>query len=59
MLADLIHEELDVIADCDALYLLPGWEKSPGTRRELEVALAPFNRLALIVAPVETNGGAA
>lgn len=59
MLADLIHEELDTVAECDALYLLPGWEKSPGTRRELEVALAPYNRLKLIVAPVEKKGGAA
>ena len=58
-LADLIHEELDAVADCDALYLLPGWEKSPGTRRELEVALAPYNRLQIIVAPVEKKGGAA
>ena len=58
MLADLIHEELDAVAECDALYLLPGWEKSPGTRRELEVALAPYNRLELIVAPGETKGGA-
>lgn len=58
-LADLILEELDAIATCDAIYLLPGWEKSPGTRRELEVALAPYNRLQIIVAPVEKKGGVA
>ena len=57
--ADLIIEELDALATCDAIYLLPGWEKSPGTRRELEVALAPYNRLQIIVAPVEKKGGAA
>ena len=57
--ADLILEELDALATCDAIYLLPGWEKSPGTRRELEVALAPYNRLQIIVAPVEKKGGAA
>ena len=37
-LVDLILEELDAIATCDAIYLLPGWEKSPGTRRELEMS---------------------
>ena len=56
-LADLIIEELDALAMCDAIYLLPGWEKSPGTRRELGVALAPCNRLQIIVAPVEDAGG--
>ena len=59
MLADLIIEELDALATCNAIYLLPGWEKSPGTRRELEAALAPYNRLEIIVAPVEKEGGVA
>ena len=56
-LADLILEELDAVATCDAIYLLPGWEKSPGTRRELKVALD--HKLEIIVAPVEKKGGAA
>ena len=43
----------------DIIRSLPGWEKSPGARRELEVALEPSRRLKLIVAPVEKKGGAA
>lgn len=56
MLADLILEELDAVAECDAIYLLSGWEKSPGVRKELKVALD--NKLVMIVAPVEKSGGA-
>ena len=54
-LADLISYELDAILGCDAIYLLPGWEKSPGVRKELKVALD--NKLVMIVAPVENKGG--
>ena len=32
--------ELSVIPRCDAIYLLKGWNKSPGALRELQVALA-------------------
>ena len=56
-LADLMLYELDAILGCDAIYLLPGWEKSPGVRKELKVALD--NKLVMIVAPVEKNGGVA
>ena len=36
----LIAEELREVMACDAIYLLRGWERSEGTRDELEVALS-------------------
>ena len=36
----LIAEELREVRACDAIYLLRGWERSAGTRDELEVALS-------------------
>ena len=35
----LMREELRAVATCDAIYLLRGWEKSVGARRELALAL--------------------
>lgn len=40
LLESLMREELAAVAGCDAIYLLRGWEKSVGARRELAVALA-------------------
>lgn len=39
LLAQLINDELREVAKCDAIYLLRGWEKSVGARRELALAL--------------------
>ena len=36
----LIRAELAALVQCDAIYLLKGFESSKGTRLELEVALA-------------------
>lgn len=46
-LADLIIEELDALGTCDAIYLLPGWQRSVGARRELYLALS--RKLEIIV----------
>lgn len=35
----VIRRELRSVRDCDAIYLLRGWERSDGARRELQVAL--------------------
>lgn len=39
LLRRLMELELAVVKSCDAIYLLHGWEKSPGARAELRVAL--------------------
>ena len=35
----MINEELEELGKCDTIFLLNGWEKSKGTRRELKKAL--------------------
>ena len=35
----LMAEELDIVKTCHAIYLLRGWENSPGAKRELRTAL--------------------
>lgn len=39
LLDRLMHEELEAIAGCHAIYLLRGWERSFGARQELQLAL--------------------
>ena len=39
LLARVIKFELEVVSSCDAIYLLPGWEKSEGARKELVHAI--------------------
>lgn len=39
MLDAVIEAELEALAKCDAIYLLPGWEDSRGAKRELWLAL--------------------
>lgn len=39
LLDTVIEEELAALAKCEAIYLLQGWERSEGTRRELMLAL--------------------
>lgn len=45
----VIREELSQLATCDELMLLPGWEVSHGTRRELALALSL--QMAIFCAP--------
>lgn len=44
-----LRVDLAALVQCDALALLPGWEHSPGARREVENALS----MGFIVAPVD------
>lgn len=37
-LHDAMRRDLAAICTCDTIFLLPGWEKSEGTRREMQVA---------------------
>ena len=37
--ADVIREELVTLAMCNRIHLLPGWQNSKGTRKELQIAL--------------------
>lgn len=39
LLKQLMNDELREVAQCDAIYLLRGWEKSVGARKELALAL--------------------
>lgn len=39
LLARVVKYELDVVRSCDAIFLLPGWEKSEGARMELVYAI--------------------
>lgn len=39
LLDRLMNDELRMIATCDTIYLLKGWEASEGARSELAVAL--------------------
>lgn len=39
-LAELMIEELDALGTCDAIYLLKGWHRSVGAKRELYLALS-------------------
>ena len=35
---DYMRKDLRLLCDCDAIYLLPGWEKSKGAHLELHIA---------------------
>lgn len=39
LLAALVGDELREVENCDAIYLLRGWERSVGAKAELAVAL--------------------
>ena len=39
LLERVMRREISKLAECDAIYLLPGWERSHGARRELAAAL--------------------
>lgn len=45
---DYMRADLKLLVDCDAIALLPGWERSKGARLEVEVATA----LGMPVQPV-------
>lgn len=36
--SDFMREDLKALLDCDSIYMLDGWQKSPGARIEMEVA---------------------
>ena len=38
-LKKLFHAEWSALAECDAIYLMRGWERSKGSRLELKIAL--------------------
>ena len=40
MLQQVIDAELRALRGCDAIWLMRGWERSVGTRRELVVAIS-------------------
>ena len=40
-----MRADIRALCDCDAIYMLPGWEKSNGAQLELHIA----HRLGLIV----------
>lgn len=46
----LLAEELEILVKCDAIYLLRGWERSKGARRELYHAIG--NGLEVILEEV-------
>ena len=46
-----MHFCMELLALCDTIYLLPGWENSEGAKQELSCALAMKMRVE--VAPVE------
>lgn len=39
LLDKVLEDELRVLSECDAIFLLDGWENSEGARKELECAL--------------------
>lgn len=43
----MVEMELALLRSCDAIYLLPGWPESIGTRRELKEAIE--NGLQIII----------
>lgn len=45
---EYLRADLNALAGCDAMALLPGWERSPGSRLEIENALA----MGLVIAPL-------
>jgi hypothetical protein len=54
MLKEMILWDLKAVADCDAIFLLDGWQKSSGVK--VELALAEFlNKEVLTQAYIEKN----
>jgi hypothetical protein len=49
---DAVQRDLDAIAQCDAIYMLDGWEKSKGAKAEL--AVAQWRGLEVLY---QSNGG--
>lgn len=43
----LLRDELHAIEFCEAIFMLPGWERSPGAKKELAVALKHDARVIL------------
>jgi hypothetical protein len=38
-LKDIVKKDLEALQQCDAIYMLPGWERSKGAKAELAVAI--------------------
>lgn len=47
-----MRADLQMLLDCDAIYMMPGWEQSTGAKLELNVATSCGTRLIL-----EAQGG--
>lgn len=54
-LADAMRRDIKIIADCDAIVLLKGWEDSTGARKELRVATEDFG-LPAYELTIDANG---
>jgi len=46
---DALRRDYQVIADCDAIVLLPGWEQSTGANKELRTAREDFGMPAYLL----------
>lgn len=44
---DYIKIDLKMLSICDAIYLLRGWENSPGSKEELKFAIATDKKIIL------------
>lgn len=53
--ADYMHLDIKMLTECEAIALLPNWEKSPGAHLEVSIAIALGMRIITIDDAVEPN----
>ena len=51
----VMRRDFVMIADCEAIVLLPGWEESTGARKELRVATEDFGMPAFVLGQDSTG----